>query len=198
MASAADSRTPFEIVEQTANAVATRVANDHDRLEASSDELYALVNNVFLPVFDTRYAGRLILGRHGRTATPEQRKQFVDTFYDFLVRSYARNMLKFRKDSIQVYPAPPGQTNNPKRSVVRTQMRLDDGSSASVDYSLRQTPEGWRIYDVRIEGVSYVQTYRNQFDTEISARGLDATIARLQAETTSLQEDNTPASSATP
>jgi len=202
MASAADSRTPDEIVTQTANTVATRVAADRKRLETHPDELYALVDKVFLPIFDTRYAGRLILGRHGRTATPEQRKEFVDAFYHFLVRSYASNMLKFKKDNIRIFPAPAGQTKNPKRAVVRTQMRLDDGSTASVDYSMRLTPEGWRVYDVRIEGISYVQTYRSQFDTEISAHGLDATIARLRAETgqsdTADSKDASPAGSSAP
>jgi phospholipid transport system substrate-binding protein len=196
MANAEDSRTPIEIVTQTATAVAEQVANDREQLETDSDKLFALVNHVFLPVFDTRYAGRLILGRHGRTATAEQRKQFVDAFYQFLVRSYASNMLNFRKDRIQVFPAPAGQANNPKRTVVRTQMSLDDGTTASVDYSLRLTPEGWRVFDVRIEGVSYVQTYRKQFDAEITTRGLDATIARLQAE--SSPQDVAPADGEAP
>jgi phospholipid transport system substrate-binding protein len=196
LANAEDSRTPIEIVTQTATAVAEQVANDREQLETDSDKLFALVNHVFLPVFDTRYAGRLILGRHGRTATAEQRKQFVDAFYHFLVQSYASNMLNFRKDRIQVFPAPAGQANNPKRTVVRTQMSLDDGTTASVDYSLRLTPEGWRVFDVRIEGVSYVQTYRKQFDAEITTRGLDATIARLQAE--SSPQDVAPADGEAP
>ncbi|RLA16946.1 MAG: ABC transporter substrate-binding protein [Gammaproteobacteria bacterium] len=196
MANAEDSRTPIEIVTQTATSVAEQVANEREQLESNPDKLFTLVDHVFLPVFDTRYAGRLILGRHGRTATAEQRKQFVDAFYQFLVQSYASNMLKFRKDRIQVFPAPAGQPNNPKRTVVRTQMSLDDGSAASVDYSLRLTPAGWRIFDVRIEGISYVQTYRKQFDAEISARGLDATIARLQAEAS--PQDMAPADSSTP
>ena len=201
-ASAVDTRTPVELVEETANAVATRVATDRERLAANPSELYALVDEVFLPVFDTRYAGRLILGRHGRTATPEQRDQFVESFYQFLVRSYASSMLRFRKDNIRIFPAPPGQASNPKRTVVRTKMRLDDGSSVSVDYSLRLTERGWRVFDVRIEGISYVQTYRSQFDVEISANGLDATIARMRADAPDFDvsglPDASPAESTTP
>jgi phospholipid transport system substrate-binding protein len=179
---AADTRSPVQIVNDTALEVATRVEADRARLAGDPQALYQLVDQVFLPVFDTRYAGQLVLGRNWRAATPEQRRQFVDTFYDFLVRSYAESILKFRKDNIQVFPAPAGQAADQQRTVVRTQMRLDDGSSLPVDYSMRVTPDGWRVFDVRIEGVSYVQNYRNQFDAEIAAKGLDAVIARLQAE----------------
>ena len=69
-------------------------------------------------------------------------------------------------------------------------MQLDDGSAAAVDYSLRQTAEGWRVFDVRVEGISYVQTFRNQFDSEISANGLDAVIERLRNETEKLGTAN--------
>jgi phospholipid transport system substrate-binding protein len=182
-AAPADELTPNQIIEQTANTLANRVDADHERLAANPTELYALVDEVLLPAFDTRYAGGLVLGRHWRTATPEQRRAFIDTFYDFLVRSYAESVLKFRRDNIRILPPPPGEPQNPKRTVVRTDMRLDDGSTIPVNYSLRQTPKGWRIFDVNIEGISYVQNYRKQFDLEISAKGLDAVIARLQAET---------------
>lgn len=183
MAGAADTRTPVQVVTETANLVATRVEADRAHLAANPPALFALVDEIFLPVFDTDYAGRLILGRHGRSATATQRRQFIDAVYDFIVRSYSQSVLKFREDQITVLSPRAGQVNDPRRTVVRTRMRLDDGGTFQVDYSLRQTPDGWRVFDVRIEGISYVQNYRNQFDAEISARGLDAVIARLQAET---------------
>lgn len=178
-----DARTPDELVADTANAVARRVEGDRAHLEKSPEELYRLVDQVFLPVFDTAYAGRLVLGRHWRTATPEQRRAFVDTFYDFLVRSYAPSLLQFRQDRLRILSSPQAPGPDEQRTLVRTQMQLNDGSTLPVDYALRRTPQGWRVYDVRIEGVSYVQNYRNQFDAEITAKGLDEVIARLRAET---------------
>lgn len=65
-------------------------------------------------------------------------------------------------------------------------MQLNDGTSLPVNYSLRQTKDGWRAFDVRIEGISYVQNYRNQFNAEIAAKGIDAVIARLQADAAKL------------
>jgi len=177
---APDTRPPEELVEQTANELADRVESDRAQLAADQQALFALVDDVLLPVFDTQYAGRQVLGRHGRKATPEQRNEFIDAFYYFLLRSYADSVLKFRKDQVRVLPRSSKQARNQQRTAVRTQMKLDDGSTLAVDYSLRNTNEGWRIFDVRIEGVSYVQTYRSQFDAEISSRGLDAVIERLK------------------
>ena len=177
----ADNRTPDQVVTQTAEALAQRIDGQQAHLEANPADLYKLVDEVFLPVFDTDYAGRLVLGKHWRTATAEQRKQFVDTFYDFLLRSYARYVLRFERDKVRILPGT-GAAPNPKNTVVKSVMQLEDGTSLPVNYSLRQTKDGWRAFDVRIEGISYVQNYRNQFNAEIGDKGIDAVIARLQAD----------------
>lgn len=181
----ADSRTPDQVVTQTAETLAQRIEGQRTRLEANPADLYKLVDEVFLPVFDTDYAGRLVLGKHWRTATPEQRKKFIDTFYDFLLRSYARYVLRFERDKVKILPMS-AAVPDPKNTVVKSVMQLDDGTSLPVNYSLHQTTDGWRAFDVRIEGISYVQNYRNQFNAEIKAKGIDAVIARLQADAAKL------------
>lgn len=181
VSASADGRSPEEVVRQTADALAKSIDGRQSQLEANPAELYALVSEVFLPVFDTDYAGRLVLGKHWRTATPAQRQKFIDTFYDFLLRSYSKYVLRFEKDRVKILPNPGGNPD-PERAVVRTEMQLPDGTKLPVNYSLRKTEEGWRAFDVRIEGISYVQNYRNQFNSEIGAKGMDAVIARLQAE----------------
>lgn len=178
--------TPNQVVERTAETLATRVEGRAAELSANPPALYALVDEVFLPVFDTDYAGRLVLGKHWRTATPAQRQAFIDAFYDFLLRSYAKYVVRFQKDKVRIFP--PGNQSDPDRAVVRTEMSLDDGTRIPVNYSLYRTPKGWLAYDVRIEGISYVQNYRNQFNAEISAKGIDAVIARLRAEAAKLEE----------
>jgi phospholipid transport system substrate-binding protein len=177
----ADSRTPDQVVSETAETLAKRIDGQQARLAANPADLYKLVDEVFLPVFDTDYAGRLVLGKHWRTATAEQRQRFIDTFYDFLLRSYARYVLRFERDKVKILPAS-SAAPDPKNTVVKSVMQLDDGTSLPVNYSLHQTKDGWRAFDVRIEGISYVQNYRNQFNAEIKAKGIDAVIARLQAD----------------
>ena len=178
----ADTRTPEQIVRETADTLAARIEGKQKQLAANPPELYKLVDEVFLPVFDTDYAGRLVLGKHWRTATPAQRQEFVETFYDFLLRSYARYVLRFEKEKVRILPTP-ATAPDPKRAVVKTEMKLEDGARIPVHYSLHQTKDGWRAFDVRIEGISYVQNYRNQFNAEIGAKGMDAVIARLKADT---------------
>ncbi|MGI9343323.1 MAG: MlaC/ttg2D family ABC transporter substrate-binding protein [Gammaproteobacteria bacterium] len=170
-------RTPHEIIEATAATVSERLDGRKDYFDENPDELYTLVDDVLLPNFDVRYAGRLVLGKHWKAASREQRDRFVDVFYRFLVQSYANGILEFEQGSIKVLP-PEGESGQ-KRVVVKTQTRMDDGSEVPINYSMRRTRDGWRVYDVRIEGVSYVQNYRNQFNAEIAALGVDAVIDRL-------------------
>jgi len=181
LAAADHERLPHEIIETAANQIAGKLRGHKDYLRENNDELYALVDEILLPYFDVRYAGRLVLGKHWKSATKEQRDQFIEVFYSFLLQSYADGMLKFDEDAITVHP---GKVNaEGKRAVVKTDMRMEDGSHVPVNYSLRRSSDGWRVYDVRIEGVSYIQNYRNQFNAEISALGIEAVIERLQSET---------------
>jgi phospholipid transport system substrate-binding protein len=184
----ADTRTPDQVVSETAETLAKRIDGQQAHLAENPADLYKLVDEVFLPVFDTDYAGRLVLGKHWRTATDEQRQKFIDTFYDFLLRSYARYVLRFERDKVKILPAS-SAVPDPKNTVVKSVMQLEDGTSLPVNYSLRQTKDGWRAFDVRIEGISYVQNYRNQFNAEIKAKGIDAVIARLQADAAKLESD---------
>jgi phospholipid transport system substrate-binding protein len=173
--------TPSEIIESTATDVDQRLAGRKEYLEANPDELFSLVNEVLLPHFDREYAARLVLARNWRSASAQQRERFVDVFYNFLLRNYAKGVLQFDRDSLVVLPekgkSPPGKAR------VSTEMSLDDGTRVPVDYFFRQVDDEWRVFDVKIEGVSYVVNYRNQFKSEIKSRGLDAVIARLESDT---------------
>ena len=175
------SATPNEVVTITATAIAEQLDGRQDYLKDHSTELYALIDGLLLPHFDTRYAGRLVLGNHWNNATDEQRSRFVEVFYRFLVQSYADGILGFEQESLTILP-PDGELDE-RRAVVKTTIRMEDGTLVPVNYSMRNSSAGWRVYDVRIEGVSYIQNYRNQLNAEIRALGIDAVIERLQAET---------------
>ena len=161
--------TAQQVVEQTVNSIAAQLDGRRQELTANRKELYALIDHELLPKFDTDYAGRLVLGKSWRNATPEQRKRFVDAFYNFLLRSYATAILKFDQDKIRILAA--RKPSEDGRTVVETEMRMPDGSVVPVNYAMHSTPEGWKAYDVRIEGISYVQNYRNQFNAEVAAQG---------------------------
>ena len=183
LAGAAQSAEPTaqQVIERTVKHIAAQLDGRRQELTTNRKELYALIDHELLPQFDTDYAGRLVLGKSWRHATPEQRKRFVDAFYNFLLRSYATAILKFDQDKIRILAE--RKASDDGRTVVETEMRMPDGSVVPVNYAMHSTPAGWKAYDVRIEGISYVQNYRNQFNAEVAARGLDALITRLEKET---------------
>ena len=183
----AQGTTPHEVIQATAGDVARLLDGRREYLRRNPDELYSLISDILLPRFDLRYSSYLVLGKQRwQTASAEQRDRFVQAFYRFLVRNYATGLLDFDPGTLTIlddgWPAARESSPDHKRHVVHTQMRLDGGKIVPIDYRLRRTAQGWRVYDVRIEGVSYVQNYRSQFAAEIDAVGLDAVISRLENE----------------
>ena len=148
--------------------------------KADPAKLDALVGNVLLPNFDSEYSARLVLGQTWRTATPEQRKRFVDAFYHSLLRNYGAALIDFTADRFVVLPykGDPGDTT----ATVRTEVKRSSGDKVPVNFSLRKTPEGWKAWDVVIEGISYVKSFRTDFASEIQQKGLDDVINRLEKE----------------
>lgn len=171
---------PAKMVEETANEIIATLAERREEMKNDPDELYAFVEELLLPVFDVPYSTRLVLGRHGRDASPEQRRAFGEAFYRFLVRSYADGMVEHAPNDLEIRVQPVRGELNPDRTRVRTQIVREGGSNIPVDYTLRFRNGEWRVYDVTIEGVSYVTNYRSSFDSEIRQRGLDKVIERLE------------------
>lgn len=144
------------------------------------EALYAVIDNILLPRFDRRYAAQLVLGRHWRTAGAEQRDSFIDAFYHSLLRKYADGVLEFDQDRVEILPFR-GDESKP-RVTVRTMVKLEDGTDVPVNYGLVKRDEGWLMFDVTIEGISYVRNFRTELNAEIQATSLDAVIERLQGE----------------
>lgn len=171
---------PAAVVESTAGAVLGAMEGRRDELRESPEELRQLVEEHFLPRFDRAYAAFLVLGRHSRGATQEQRRAFTDALYGYVLRQYGEGLLEFTSDRLKVLPYR-GKPEDTKARV-RTELTLDNGTNVPVVYSLRKTDGVWRVYDVNIEGISYVKNFRTQLGEEIKAKGLDAVIASLQTE----------------
>jgi phospholipid transport system substrate-binding protein len=135
---------------------------------------------VLLPNFDTEYSARLVLGQAWRTATPDQQKRFVDAFYHSLLRNYGAALVDFTGDRFIILPykGDPADTT----ATVRTEVKRESGDKVPVNFSLRKTPQGWKAWDVVIEGISYVKSFRTDFASEIQQKGLDEVISRLEAD----------------
>ena len=171
---------PNAVIEESVALLAEQMDGRKDELSENRDALYEIIDGILLPRFDRRFAAQLVLAKHWRTATEEQQTRFIEAFYQALLRKYADGILEFDPNMITVLPFR-GDTDK-KRSKVRSTVKLDDGSTVSVDYELVERKAGWLVFNVIIEGVSYVRNFRAELDSEIRASSLDAVIARLEEE----------------
>jgi phospholipid transport system substrate-binding protein len=171
---------PQELVENSAKRMLVELDANRPMYAKDPAKLDALVANVLLPNFDTEYAARLVLGQTWRTATPEQRKRFVDAFYHSLLRNYGTALVNFTADRFVILPykGDPGDT----MATVRTEVTRSSGDKVPVNFSLRKTDGVWKAWDVVIEGISYVKSFRTDFGSEIQQKGLDEVINRLETD----------------
>jgi phospholipid transport system substrate-binding protein len=169
---------PQELVENSAKRMLVELDANRAMYAKDPAKLDALVANVLLPNFDTEYAARLVLGQTWRTATPEQRKRFVDAFYHSLLRNYGAALVDFTADRFNILPYK-GDPND-TMATVRTEVKRSSGDKVPVNFSLRKTDGVWKAWDVVIEGISYVKSFRTDFGAEIQQKGLDEVINRLE------------------
>lgn len=170
---------PPVIVQGIADQLGETMETRRAELMADRDALNAVIDDVVLRHFDTDYAALLVLGRYAREATPEQRRRFTRAFYDSLVARYGEALLQYTRGQVKVLPFR-GELNE-RRTTVRTEVTVNDGTRIPVDYAFRKTSNGdWKAFDVVIEGISYVTNYRNQVVAEIGKSNIDAVITRLE------------------
>lgn len=182
---------PQQLIEQVSQQMLRDIDANRAALRTDPAKLRALVDKNLLPNFDTEYSARLVLGKHWRTATPEQRTRFVEAFIQSMMRKYGNALLDFTADRLTILPfkGDPAATT----ATVRTEVKRDNGTPVPVNYSMRGTPQGWKAWDVTIEGVSYVKNFRTDFGSEIDAKGLDAVIQRLESENSAAGKAPAPA-----
>jgi len=176
---AADPNGPTEVVQNAAQSMLTELDKDRDGYRKDPAKVEQLVNKYLLPHFDTEFAARLVLGQYWRTATPEQRKRFVDAFYHSLLTNYGSAIVDFTADRLKIFPSKPEA--DATRATVRTEVKRSNGDRVSVNYYMRKSPEGWKAWDVVIDGISYVNSYREDFGPQIANQGIDSVIKRLES-----------------
>jgi phospholipid transport system substrate-binding protein len=169
---AVDPREPPVIVEEATATAMTALNERRDEFIADPAALRELINRDMLPLIDTEYSARLILGRAGREATKEQLDAFAGAMSDHLLSRYADGLLQFDAEgAVDVLPLK--GKNTEKLTRVRTRFTLENGSQVPVDFAFRKTDLGWKAFDVTIEGISYVMTYRNQIGPLVASKGID-------------------------
>lgn len=169
---------PDELVKKTAEEVLEIVKSDKDIQAGDQQKIFALAEAKILPNFDFDRVSRLVLGRNWANATKEQQAQFQKEFRTLLLRTYASALSKYQNQTIQYLPfrSQPDAT----RATVKTQILQPGGQPIGIDYTLEKGTNGWKVFDIVIEGVSLVTNYRSQFNNEIrQAGGMDGLIQKI-------------------
>ncbi len=172
--------TPSKLVLDNSTRVLATLEKRRAEFTKNRGALRAFINSEFNKMFDRDYAARLVLGRHARGANDADVKLFADALADNLMSRYGSSLLDFNTQlrvRIKSETALPGN-----RGVrVASEMLRAGGEPIPVDYMMRKVGNQWQVFDVMVEGVSFVQTFRNQFDSPLSQRGIRAVAGELKA-----------------
>jgi len=169
------------LIENTTHEVLKQVQRDREAIRENPEHLYRLVEHIAAPHFDFDYMSSLVLGKHWRTATAGQKARFPAEFRNLLVRTYSTAMHQYSDQTIVFAPAQyvPGNTD----VTVHTEIRQSTGAAIPLDYRLHLQGSQWRVYDVIIDGVSLVTTYRGTFASVIRRHGMDGLLNSLAKKT---------------
>ena len=178
-ASAPAAQDPSQLVQDVASGILKDLDANRAAYRKDPQLLKQLANKYLLPHFDMQYSARLVLGRYWRTASDDQRTRFVDAFENSMLQNYGSALVEFTASRLKVLPS----RSSPGDDVVSvpTQIVRDDGTTVPVNYVMHRTSDGWKVWDVNIEGISYVKSFRDDFASQIDQQGLDAVIQRLQS-----------------
>lgn len=170
---------PAEFVQAVGNNALEIVKQEQDTIRSGDlTAINAIVNKHVLPYVNFEKTTRLAAGRHWRQATPEQRERLVQAFMGTLIRTYSAAFEQVDlKSTLTILPF--RGDPNADDVVVRSTLSQSNGPAVGIDYRLENTPDGWRIYDINVEGIWLIQNYRNQFSQQISQSGIDGLIDTL-------------------
>jgi phospholipid transport system substrate-binding protein len=168
---------PEAMLQEMTDQVLAEIRKDPGRLRDIA-QVRALADRYVVPHIDFVAVAQWVLGRHWRLANEQQRARFVEQFREMLLNTYLRTVNDYRENVIRIIPsrAPPQSS----RAVVNAEVEQPGGPSVHLGFRLHNHGNGWLIYDISVEGISLVASHRSGFSREISERGLDGLIARLE------------------
>lgn len=170
---------PDALVRRTTDEVLVAIRADKDLQSGNLTKVFRIAEEKVLPHFDFTRMTRLAVGRNWQQASEAQREALTNEFRTLLVRTYATSLAQYRNQTIEVKPSKSAAGD--KDVIVRTQVIQSGGPAIPIDYSMEKQDKGWKVYDVAIDGVSLVTTYRGSFNDQIQKSGIDG-LAKTLAE----------------
>jgi phospholipid transport system substrate-binding protein len=169
---------PRELVIDTTEKMLAKIREQQEALDANPRMVDEFIIDIVLPHFDFVAMSRAVLGKHWRRASAGQQERFVLEFRNLLVRTYATALLEYTEEPIDYPPLIANPTDTDV--TVRTEIEQPGGLGIPINYRMERLDDGWKVYDITIDGLSLISNYRNTFNNEIRKVGIDRLIENIK------------------
>ncbi len=177
---------PDRLVDKTVKEVIEIIQKDEELKNGNKDKMLHLIETKILPHFNFTRMTQLAMGQHWSKAEPGQQTKLVDEFRTLLVRTYSNALTTYNHETIKVNPIK--QLGDSVETTVRTVVVQGKGREpVPIDYSMEKKPDGWKVYDVTVAGVSLVTNYRGSFNSQVRKGGIDGLLKTLADKNKSLE-----------
>ena len=174
----ANPTTPDQALRGTTEKIQGLIKDNYKTYRADLPTFYKAVDDVVVPRFDVPYIAQLVLATHYKTASPEQRARFAESFKNMLVRAYGNAMLD-NYNSIQIEWLPVRVDGD--KALVNTSMSSGAGQKYAIGFRVRKVNDDWKVFDIAVENVSLSTNFRTQLSAEIKRTSLDDVIKRMES-----------------
>jgi phospholipid transport system substrate-binding protein len=179
---------PVAQLSQTADQMITALKSNKAAIKGNPSMVEGLARNILLPQVNVELMAKLALGRDGwNKATDQQRAEFTNAFTTLMIRTYASAFSAYTNETVKFFPLRPGDMND-GRVQVKSEILQDGGPPIPVNYRLLQQGDAWKVYDITVDGVSLIQSFRSQFANQLSQGGMDQLLAALNQHNAKLKK----------
>ena len=180
---------PDVLVKTITTEVIGIIKQDKDIQAGNSKKIADLVEKRILPHFSFARMTRIAVAVNWRRATSEQQKVLTEEFKTLLVRTYSNALSLYRDQVIDFKPLRmrPGDDE----VTVKSDIRQRGAQPVTLDYEMEKTPTGWKVFDVKVSGVSLITNYREDFAAQVRESGIDGLIKVLVSKNRSTRSEKT-------
>lgn len=175
---------PVHLLERTSAEVIKILRDDHELLKKEPERVYKIVDDYILPHLDDVTMAKLALGKNWKLATNEQKIEFVNEFRNLLVRTYSKSLIEFKDQEIKYFPL--NLAADEVKTSVKAEVIQPGGPSIPMSYRMRIKNNAWKVYDIKIDGISLVTSYRGTFTQEIRKSGIEGLLEYMREQNSKL------------
>ena len=175
---------PVDLLKRTSDEVIKILKERSDQIKTDPELIYKIVDDYIIPHLDDVTMAKLALGKNWREADNEQKIEFVDQFRTLLVRTYSKSLQEFSDQTIKFYPK--DIDGDETKVIVKSEVLQSGGPSIPISYRMRIKDNAWKVYDINIDGVSLVTSYRGTFAQEMRKGGMEGLLKMLHDKNTRL------------